>query len=630
MNEAGALIKFGQGLRQPAAVDTMIARRTSLALSTGLLLAAGAALAIPWRLYNEALQDHLAKQVRATTGLETELQFAPKLSLLPRPGIRLRGLVLHDLNNSLRIEAPTATSYIRLLSLFTGRLELSSLVLSRPTLMIDVDRARLPQTSALALAAAATRDSAAAAQADAARLGTLRIESGLVCMRSAGLDTLIDDVQAILTWPTIGAPIALVGHANWRSMSGELSVRIDTPNALLRGDESAVSVQFTSNPGKLSFDGSIVFGNHPQVSGRLIAAVSSLDTLMTVFNAEMPLSEAVRSLALSGDIRASTRDLSLTSANLTTDGNAFEGSLALSRSAGRLRLSGTLATDMLTLDPVFAGLRSAVGVDAGAIEEATSPMTQRLAGDLSHGDIDLRVSAANVQLRQVKFSDAALSLLSTDGSLELSLAEARGYHGMVKAKALIGTGQNGLDVRTSASFTDGDIGALLTDAVGMNRLTGSGSLAFTMETNGSSFSQLQENLDGHGQIGFGPGEVSGIDVEQALRRAERKTPVRLPEFENWSGRTAFDHARANFVVSKGLLSIDDGEIAGPGVVMTLTGAVSTIDGSGKLQAIAAQVGESTDATRLSLEITGPWRHPSIRSNVDKGDSQAHPISKIDE
>jgi AsmA protein len=619
----------------------MITRRTGLALTTGLLLAACGVLAIPWRLYDEALQDHLAKQVRAMTGLETELRFAPKLSLLPRPGIGLRGLILHDANNSLRIVAPIAVGSIRFLSLFTGRLDLSSLALARPTLTIDVDRARLPQTSALALAAAAIRDSRAAAEADATRLGTLTIESGLAYLRGATLDTVIEDIQAMVTWPTIGAPIALIGHATWRSMSGELSARIDAPNALLRGDESAASVQFTSKSGKLSFDGSIVLGNHPQVSGRLMAAISSLDTLMTVLHAEMPLSEAVRSLSLSGDIRASTRDLSLTSANLTTDGNAFEGSLALSRSAGRLRLSGTLATDLLTLDPVLTGLRSAARIGVGAIEEAApnlARMMQRLAGDLSHGDIDLRVSAANVQLRQMKFSDAALSLLSTDGSLELSLAEARGYHGMVKAKALIGAGQNGLDVRTSASFTDGDIGALLTDAVGMNRLIGSGSLAFAMETNGSNLGQLQENLDGHGQIGLGPGEVSGIDIEQALRRAERKTPARMPELENWSGRTAFDHARANFVISKGLLSIDDGEISGPGMVMTLTGAVSTIDGSGKLQAIAAPLGESTDASRLSLDITGPWRHPLIRSNlpalwqsgIGKTEPRAQPISKIDE
>jgi AsmA protein len=619
----------------------MIARRTWLTLTTGLLFVGGAALAIRWPLYEVALQDHLAKQIRAMIGLETELQFAPKLSLLPRPGMGLQGLVLHDRNNSLRIEAPVAVGSIRLLSLLTGRLELSSLALSRPTFTIDVDRARLAQSSALALAATATRDSQAAAEADSARLGTLTIESGLAAVRSGGLDTVIKDIQAIVTWPTVGAPIALLGHATWRTVSGELSARIDAPNALLRGDESTVSVQFTSNSGKLSFDGSVVSGHHPQASGRFMAAVASLDTLMTVLHAEMPLSEAVRSLALSGDIRASTRDLSLTSANLTTDGNAFEGSLALIGSAGRLRLSGTLATDMLTLDPVLAGLRGATQGGAGAIEEAASDlaqMTQRLAGDLSHGDIDLRVSAANVQLRQMKFSDAALSLLSTDGSLELSLAEARGYHGMVKAKALIGASENGLDVRTSASFTDGDIGALLTDAVGITRMTGSGSLAFAMETNGANIGQLRENLSGHGQIGLGPGEVSGIDIEHALRRAERNAPSRPREIENRSGRTAFDHARANFVVSKGLLSIAAGEISGPGMVMTLTGAVSTIDGSGKLQAIAAQVGESSDANRLSLDITGPWRHPSIRSNlvtlwqpeVGKGESQTQPTNKIDE
>jgi hypothetical protein len=45
--------------------------------------------------------------------------------------------------------------------------------------------------------------------------------------------------------------------------------------------------------------------------------------------------------------------------------------------------------------------------------------------------------------------------------------------------------------------------------------------------------------------------------------------------------------------------------------MTLAGTVSTVDGLGKLKAVAVRV-DASDPIKLAIEITGPWNHPSIR------------------
>jgi AsmA protein len=622
----------------------MIARRTWPVLAAGALILLGIALATPWPLYDAALQDSFSSQIRTMTGLEVEIQAAPKLSLLPRPGIRLRGVVFRTGNDSVRVEAPKATASIRFLSLLDGRFELSSLDLMQPTLFIDMDAVSKQRAGAISRAAEAARNTPDREQADAFRLGSLKIESGLAYLRSKNshFETLIEDIQAVVSWPRIGAPASLVGHATWRGMSGEVSARVDQPNLLLRGDMSDAALQFNSSSGTFSFEGSVVCGNHPQMSGRLQAALPSLDQLMKTLHVEMPLSGTVQSLTMAGDVRASRQELSLTGVNLTTDGNVFEGSLAMGRSLGRLHLSGTLASDLLTFDPIVAGLS---GAAEPASSDENSPdvgrLTQRLASDLSHGDIDLRVSATNVQLAQMKFTDAALSLLSSNGKVEISLAEARGYHGMVKAKVLIGSGPDGLDVRTSGSFAEGDIGSFLTDAFGPSRLVGSGSLVFALETNGRTLAQLRENLDGHGQVGLDQGEVEGVDIEQILRRAERQSPARATGLENRSGRTAFDTARASFAVSKGLLTVDDAVISGPGMAMSLTGAVSMIDGSGKLKAVAARVGDAADSISLTIDITGPWNRPSIRPDFASllrqplvhfapSDLQSPPTNKINE
>jgi len=490
-------------------------RRIWPALCVGLVLLALALM--PWSQVGTRVTQHAVAQIHGVTGLESEIATPATFSLLPRPNIAFENVVIRDAEGALRIESPKATANLRLLSLFAGKIELASITLRRPTIFIETDGRPLHQSGLIAAAVAGQAD----ANADAAHIGSLSIESGLAFARSrtSGFETLIEDISGTLSWPSLGAPANLAGLATWRGMAGRISATLERPAMLLRGDTSNAQLSFASTSGSLSFDGHIVSGANPQLSGKFTASAPSLDRLLHVFHLEMPMSGAVQAIALSGDLRASTREFSLTGANLKADANNFEGNLALSRSEGRLHLAGTLATELLSLDSILSGL-SDITAKAGQPNEAPPDLDRlaaRLRRELAHGEIDLRVSAANVRWQRLNFTDAALSVLSSGSGIEVSLAEAHGYNGMVKGKARIGSGAHGFDIRASGGFIKTDLALLFGDLVGMPRVSGTGSGLFNLETSGASLGQLRENLGGHGQIGVRSGELDGIGDSAADR-----------------------------------------------------------------------------------------------------------------
>jgi AsmA protein len=595
-------------------------RRIWPALGAGLLVLALAL--IPWSLLGSRMTRHAIAQIHGVTGLESEIGAPATFSLLPRPNIAFENVVIHDAEGALRIESPKATGNLRLLSLIAGKIELASVTLRRPTIFINTDGRPLHQAGLIAAAVAGQAN----ADADAAHIGSLSIESGLAFARSraSGFETLIEDINGTLSWPALGASASLAGLATWRGMAGRISATLERPAMLLRGDTSNTQLSFASSSGSLSFDGRIVSGANPQLSGKFMASAPSLDRLLRVFHLEIPLSGAVQAIALSGDLRASAREFSLTGANLKADANNFEGNLALNRSEGRLHLAGTLATELLSLDSILSGLSDL----AAKVSQTSEPppdldrLAARLARELAHGEIDLRVSAANVRWQHLNFTDAAMSVLSSGSDIELSLAEAHGYNGMVKGKARIGSGARGFDIRASGGFIKTDLALLFGDLLGMPRVSGTGSGLFNLETSGASLGQLRENLGGHGQIGVRAGELDGIDLGLTLLRAEREPLA----FEHSAGRTPFDLASANFNVANGVLTVSDGVFSGPTIAMSLAGAISMTDGSGSLKASTTQSANAAIKRPLSFDISGPWRNPSVKLDRQK---IAHPKTGLD-
>ncbi len=312
--------------------------------------------------------------------------------------------------------------------------------------------------------------------------------------------------------------------------------------------------------------------------------------------------------SLTSDATIADNGFSFANLRLSLDRNEFEGTLALRNDGPRPALAGTLAASQLILDPIVAEITPAVTPEG---QWTQAPYELR---DLSKIDVDLRVSAARTRLRRVQFDDAALSLLMKAGRLELALAEAKAYKGLLKARlSALGAGGNSLDLRGNAQLVNIDAGALAWDLFDRARISGTLNASVSMEASGDSVLQTIRGLDGKAQISIAQGDIGGLDLNEALRRMATRPLSSLTEIRG--GHTVFDKAVGTFRMAKGVAEIVDGSVSAPDFSVGMSGSIQIADRMLALKGLATQVASGAPAAsepiQLPFEVIGTWDDPAI-------------------
>lgn len=584
-------------------------------LAVPVLLAALGAAAAPWTLSGEALRRELAAQVMQTTGLRAYAGGRATFAVLPRPRIKLENVTISDENGSLIIDTDILKGDLRLLPLIAGRMELASLLLISPTITYDLDGEALRKSGALARASETLPSTPEAAGADEARLGIISIADGIahVVSKANQIDTTVGDINLTLDWPRLSSPASLNGSMSWQGEVAEVAAWLGKPAALLRGEQSSMTMKFESTALTLSTNGALSSSPRLQYEGRVAASTRSLRGLMGTFGWQVPLPGPLANVSLTGSARAGLRSLALSGLRMTVDGNSFEGTLALQGTNVRPTLSGTLASDMLVLSPLVSDLPSLSGAD-GQWNRDTLNLKS-----LDFADVDLRFSATRARLGSAVFDDTGCSILLTNGRLDLTLGQAKAYGGTLKGRASFTPGANGVDMRATGVFSKVDSGALMKDALRGIRVTGEASGQFSLDGEGESVAQLVRSLDGRAQITFRNGDILGLDLEQALRRLEKRPLSIVTEVR--SGRTGFDTAVVSARVTDGTIELDQAAVSGLGVQLAVTGNASLADRSMQLRALARQTTGPSSTPReagpqLMMEIRGSWDDPALFFDTD--------------
>lgn len=584
-------------------------------LALPVLVAAIGAAAAPWTFSGEALRHELAEQVLQTTGLRAYAGGRATFAVLPRPRIKLENVTISDENGALVVDTGILKGDLRILPLIAGRMELASLLLISPNITYDLDSEPLHKSGAIARASETLPSTPEAAGADEARLGVVSISDGTIRLKSKsqGIDATIDDVNLTLDWPRLSAPASLNGSLTWKGDVADVAAWLGKPSALLRGEQSSMTMKLDSPGLTLSTSGALSGSPRMQYEGRVSAASKSLRALMGSFGLGVPLPGPLNNVSLTGSARAGLRSLALSGLRMTVDGNSFEGTLALQGTNVRPTLSGTLASDNLVLTPLVSDLPGLTGPEGQWSRESLSLRA------LDFADVDLRFSASRARLGRAVFEDTGCSILLTNGRLDVTLAQAKAYGGQLKGRASLSPGSDGLDMRASGVFSKIDSGALMKDALRGIRVTGEASGQFSLDGQGETVSQLIRSLDGRAQITFRNGDILGLDLEQALRRLEKRPLSIVTEVR--SGRTGFDTAVVSARVNDGTIELDQAAVSGLGVQLAVTGTASLADRSMKLNAIARQtVGPAAVARengpQLLMEIRGSWDDPALIFDTD--------------
>ncbi len=569
-----------------------------LVIAAGVVIAAGAAVLSGASLLVSAdgAREAVKAQIRAVTGLDPVLRGPVDVSLFPSGTVSLAGVVLGDADGQAPpLAAERLIAQLRIVPLLMGRIEIASIVLDHPHISVAI--APDGRTNWAPLLAALAN---ALKPADrAAAFTEIRVENGAITIQDAGHELVeeLTKVDLSLAWPSISRTFGAAGTFSWRNEPVDASVTISDFLAALTGDSSGLKLRLSGAPLALAFEGVMSDTPSLKVDGTLSAQAASLrDALRWTGDTPAPDGGFGR-FTLKGQARMVGGAIALSGVNVELDGNAAEG--VLTYAANGLRTwQGTLAADDLDLSPYV----SAVHLTNDNARE-WDPMPIGLEG-LTGFELDLRLSAARVRIGRVRIGRTAVAASLRGGKLMVTVGEAQAFNGVITGSLTLAKSPAGAEVKSDMQFTDVDLDACLGELIGLRRIEGKGNLNIALEGAGASVLNMTRNLSGSVTLVSQQGAIAGINVEQVLRRLERR-PLSGADLRN--GRTPYDKLNVALKIVNGAVTIEDTTVDGASVRIALEGGASIPARDLDLKGTASLLNGPNDvAFALPFVVAGPW------------------------
>ena len=500
------------------------------------------------------------------------------------------------------LAAPAARLNLSLVELLRGRLIPTGVVLVSPTVTVDVDRPPFA-------GAGGSTGPGTAARSALAPLASLRLSDGLLRLVSArrGLDTTIDNVHGRFDGLTIGDQLRFNLSATWRNTPITVAGALNDPESAAKGAPSPVVFGLNSPLAKLSFRGLLALGDRFSADGDLTTSIPSVAALAAFLDTPALPALAANDIAITAKVKGAPNSLTLGDATLTSADQTLEGALAISDTGGRPVVSGTLAAETLALKPLLGPPERIFDPTGGW---STTPFA--VAPPVAF-DLDLRLSAAHLDLYGLPVADAAASVIVADGKLTIILIDATAYGGRLKGE--VDAGYAGRDVKASVrgELVDADLGAAIAD-FSKAVMTGNGRAQFAVEASGGSPAAMVEphrnGLARSGRwlhSGREPGGGAAPQSPSADRRGARHA----------RRRNRVDKIDASLALEDGRARVERAVMTSHGVTAELRGLIDLLARSWDLHLKAVQTDaageESQDAAHLT--VTSPARglsRPSAR------------------
>jgi AsmA protein len=584
-------------------------KRRYLFLATLLAIALLVAAMVPWQVSTSVVTREAASRVKALTGLALKVDGATTIALLPVPRVKMDDVVFKTLDGDVALRARQMRGELRWLPLIAGRVELSDATLLEPTIITaDTKGASVWRVAADRLA---QQIDAGRAGGERHHVGRLMIVAGNVAdIGSDGsVDRVLSNINGVMTWPLPSRSMNVAGSFVWRGTPVNVRATGINPVKLFQGEAEAITVDLAFGGASLAVKGELLTARgarDPQIKGDLTFSAAALSKTLRTLGEKTDVGE-LGAFSLAGSFQAAWRMLSMPAATLVLDGDRFEGALASRLIDGRPLVSGTLAAETLSLDRFLTRLYPARD-DDGKWSSATFDTTA-----LADVDLDLRLSANSASVGRVKLNTLGGGVILKGGRLEVALSSAAAYKGALKGRFSLAPAASGVEAKLQGSFERIDVAPALADAMGWRRLSGTGHGQFVLEATGASFAELARGLSGRGSILVKQGDVTGLNVSEAVRRAEQRP---LPAAAEWlSGRTAFEQLTGTFALASGAANTDVALTAST-LKASLAGNIRVAGRLLELRGAAKSAAAAADDVGLPFAIIGPWDEPSIGVDIE--------------
>jgi AsmA protein len=576
-------------------------KRLGLALLAAIAVGSGVLVAASYLISADAVRRQVLSEIRTVTGLNPSLRGETTVSLFPTGGVSFADVVLGDAKRP-ALTAVRLTARLRFFPLLLGRVEISDVALERPTIEVNVEPDGKSNWSGLI--EALTRSQTQGGPRLAA-FSEMRIDNGTIVVHNAAnkLDETLTNVEFSLAWPSISKSFGATGRLVWHDEPLDVTLTLGDFPAALAGNRTGLKVRIAGKPIKAAFEGAISVKPTLKIEGTLAADTASMRTAL-IWAGQRPMpGGGFGHFAIKAQTNVMGGTIGLNNVNVELDGNTAEGVLTFATD-GRKTLQGTLASDTLDLTPYVSTIRLLT-----SNQRDWNDARITLDG-LSGVDLDLRLSAANVVVSNAKLGRTAIGANLHGGHLVVTVGEAQAYGGVIKGSLTLANFAAGVEVKSQLQFTDVDLESCLGQLFGLHRLEGTGNISFAVEGSGDSVLAVTRTLNGTASLIGEKGALAGLNVEQLLRRLERRPLSGGGEFR--TGRTPYDKIAVTLKITQGTVTVEDVKIDGSAVRLALAGSASIPTRELDLKGTAGLVTSSAPETvtfELPFIVQGSWDDP---------------------
>jgi AsmA protein len=572
-----------------------------------LALAMAGSIATSWLINRDALCEAVEAQIRAVTGLDLVVKGPIDVSVFPGSYVSFHDVGLKGggaAEPALRVDVLTAN--LRLLPLLLRRFEIADVMMLRPQILVTRSADGVSNWTPFIQTITRTMKPGAENQVS---FSEIRIQDGILNYEDATnhVAEKLDDIDLSLAWPSISRSFAATGQFDWRGERVDGSISVSDFLAALAGERSGLKARLTSAPLKLAFDGMVANRTSAMMEGTVTVDSASLRNALQWSGQAPPGTGGFGRFALKARANVVGASIALTNVNVELDGNVAEGVMTYANN-GRQTLQATLAADTLDFTPYISTVR----LLASGARDWNRQLFDLDA--LSATDLDMRLSAAKITVGPSKLGRTAFGANLRGGALALSVGEAQMCNGVARGSIGVARSDTVADVKVQFQFADVDLQSCGSELFGVNKLSGRGNLNIALTASGSSPFGLAQSLDGTANLTGHDGAIAGFNVEQLLKRLERRPLSGASSFRG--GSTPFDNLTVSMKFADGVATAEDVRMDGPASRITVTGTASVPTREYDLKGTASLTQDGAPGFDLPFVVQGPWDDPLIFPDPD--------------
>lgn len=514
------------------------------------------------------LTSEIQARVERETGYRLTIAGSSKIGIWPSLNVTLNDITLQDpkdRDGSSRITVGSVQADVTLSSLWSGRPQVTELVITRPVLQVPLLRERSGRLISSA------RPAAAPGGSDKAAIDRITVTDGTVVFSNLR-DRVENRIEGINAEAGIGADrkVKLTGSAKVSDRSGDralkFTIKATAPVPPLERQNIPVEIVLES-PGAL----------------------------------QAPLSAKA-------EVRLNGSTVMINGLSGALGDGAFNGWASVDLASKPLV---KLDLDFQRLD---LGGPKASSTSSGA--QPWSNATFDVSG-LNYVDAQVRVSAAELGIGGAQFAPAAIDATLGSGVLKVRFSNLGAYGGQASGEVTADASAAEPSFALQSDLVGVRALPLLTSLAGFDKLDGKMQAKIAVRSSGASPRAIMSNLNGTAFTVFQDGAIRGLNVAKMIRSLTSGTLAGWQEKQDQV--TDLSQLSASFRINKGQAATTDLTLVGPLVKMT---GIGTIDLG--TQQIAFRVepklvmttegqGRAADPVGLGIPvmIDGPWAEPRI-------------------